>query len=253
MLSAYGLVADQLCKQFAGRVILSDISFSAQGGEFLAVVGPSGAGKTTLLRCLAGLTASDSGQVALNGVDVRQLKGQARRQIGVVFQQFNLVRRLTALENVLAGRLGYMPAWRGCLRWFERADMRLALECLEQVGLLAQAHQRADSLSGGQQQRVAIARILAQRPTLIIADEPVASLDPQNSVAIVNHLRQIARTQGAIVVCSLHQVQLAQMCADHVIGLAQGRQILTLPMTDFDAVAMARVYTQTESQLEGLV
>jgi phosphonate transport system ATP-binding protein len=252
MLSAYGLVVDQLGKQLAGRAILSGITFSAQAGEFLAIVGPSGAGKTTLLRCLAGLAAPERGSVTLNGVDVRQLKGRARRQIGVVFQQFNLVRRLTALENVLAGRLGYAPTWRGWLRWFERADVRLALECLEQVGLLAHAHQRADTLSGGQQQRVAVARILAQRPTLIIADEPVASLDPQNSVAILNHLRDIARAQGAIVVCSLHQVSLAQRCADQVMGLAHGRQVLTLPTTEFDAVAVARVYTPAESMVEEL-
>ena len=176
------------------------------------------------------------------GQPVATLQGYARRRIAVVFQQFNLAIRLTALENVLAGRLGYVPPWRGWLRQFERADRLLALECLDRVGLLAQAQQRADTLSGGQQQRVAIARALAQKPGLIVADEPVASLDPNASAGVLDLLRGIARSEGVAVVCSLHQVPFARAYADRIIGLSHGRVVTDVPTTQFDDAAFSHLY-----------
>ena len=167
-----------ISKAFEGRRAIEDVSFSVNEHEFVALLGPSGAGKTTLFRCITGLLAPDRGTGSVSGIDIAAMRGRARRRVAIIFQQFNLVSRLTALQNVLAGRLGHVTAWRGWLRRFERHDMLLALECLDRVGLLEYAAQRADRLSGGQQQRVAIARALAQEPDFIVADEPVASLDP---------------------------------------------------------------------------
>ncbi len=170
------------------------------------------------------------------------MRGRARRRVAIIFQQFNLVSRLTALQNVLAGRLGHVTAWRGWLRRFERHDMLLALECLDRVGLLEYAAQRADRLSGGQQQRVAIARALAQEPDFIVADEPVASLDPNAGAGVLELLRGIARSEGVGVLCSLHQVHFAREYADRVVGLASGRVVTDVPVASFDEQAFERLY-----------
>ncbi len=243
-----GLILQGLRKLYGGRPAVDGAGFSVRPGEFLAVLGPSGAGKTTLFRCIAGLTRPDAGAVRLDGKELLLLRGRerrlARRRIAVIFQQFNLVRRLTALENVLAGRLGYVRAWRGWLRRFSREDMLFALECLDRVGLLDNAGQRADTLSGGQQQRVAIARALVQQPAVILADEPVASLDPQNSEGILALLRAICAEDGVAVVCSLHQVHLARAYADRILGLAGGRVVVDLPADQFDSRASAEVYAR---------
>ena len=239
-------------KAFAGRAAISDVSFSVRRGEFVAVLGPSGAGKTTLFRCLAGLSTLDAGAVHLGGVDVATMHGRERRHIAVVFQQFNLVNRLSALHNVLAGRLGHVSAWRGWTRQFSRADTLLALECLDRVGLLAQAGQRADTLSGGQQQRVAIARALAQQPQLIIADEPVASLDPRIGAEILELLRSICHAQegGLAIICSLHQPYFAKRFADRVVGMADGRIVLDTPAIDFAETSLLNVYGQAAGSEE---
>ena len=191
---------------------------------------------------MAGLTAPDCGTVKLDGTDIAALHRRERRRIAVVFQQFNLVGRLTALDNVLAGRLGHVPAWRGMLRRFGRDDRLIAMECLERVGLLTHARQRADTLSGGQQQRVAIARALAQRPEVILADEPIASLDPKIGAGILELLRGICHDDGVAVICSLHQVHLAQTHADRIIGLSHGHMVADVPTAAFDAQAMAQLY-----------
>jgi phosphonate transport system ATP-binding protein len=236
------LAALNVTKAFNGRLALDDVSFAVREREFVAVLGPSGAGKTTLFRCMTGLLAPDRGSVRIGEDDVSVLRGWDRRRIAVVFQQFNLVNRLSALDSVLAGRLGYVPAWRGWLRHFARADRLIALECLDRVGLLDHALQRADTLSGGQQQRVAIARALAQRPSLIVADEPVASLDPNASTGVLDLLHGIARTDGVGVVCSLHQVHLARAYADRVVGLLQGRVVIDVPTDRFDEAAFEQLY-----------
>ncbi len=231
-------------KSFNASKAIVDVSFGVARGEFVAVLGPSGAGKTTLFRCLAGLAPMDAGAALLHGRDVAAFKGRERRHIAVVFQQFNLVARMSALDNVLAGRLGDVPAWRGWLRRFTRADVLLALECLQRVGLLAQANQRADTLSGGQQQRVAIARALAQRPDVIIADEPVASLDPRIGAGILELLSAICHdgADGVAVICSLHQPHFAQQYADRVVGLAGGRIVVDMPAREFTEHTLQHLY-----------
>ena len=231
-------------KAFGSNRAINAVSFGVRRGEFLAVLGPSGAGKTTLFRCLAGLTAMDSGSATLSDADVTSLDSRERRRIAVVFQQFNLVDRLTAKQNVLAGRLGHVPAWRGWFRTFSKADQLLALECLDRVGLLAQAEQRANTLSGGQQQRVAIARALAQQPDVIIADEPVASLDPRIGGEILELLRSIchSRDNGIAVICSLHQPHFARRFADRVVGLAAGRIVIDVAANIFTDAMLQSVY-----------
>ena len=231
----------RLSKAFHGRPAIEGIDFTASRHEFVAVLGPSGAGKTTLFRCITGLLAADQGTVRIGMREVTSMTRRLR-EVAVIFQQFNLVNRLTALENVLAGRLGYVSAWRGWLRRFDRSDRLLALECLDRVGLLDLAMRRADTLSGGQQQRVAIARALAQCPSLIIADEPVASLDPSTSTGVLDLLHGIARSEGVAVVCSLHQVHLARAYADRIVGLSSGRVMFDLPATRFDENAFQRLY-----------
>ena len=230
-----------ITKTLGGHAALSDVSFAARAGEFVAVLGPSGAGKTTLFRCMTGLLVPDRGEVRISGEPLDDRHREARRRIAVVFQQFNLVNRLSALDNVLAGRLGYVDAWRGWTRRFKRSDYLLALECLDRVGLLARAAQRADTLSGGQQQRVAVARALAQGADVIVADEPVASLDPAIGAGILELLRRI-RGEGVAVVCSLHQVQLARRFADRIVGLSHGRVVCDVAPAAFDRAAEEELY-----------
>ena len=231
-----------LAKRLGDKTVLADISLDAAAHEFIGLLGPSGAGKTTLFRCLAGLLAPDAGTAQLDGRDIAGLRGRDRRQIAVVFQQFNLVGRLSVLDNVLAGRLGYVPAWRGWFRQFSPADRALAHDCLARVGLPGFATRRADTLSGGQQQRVAIARALAQTPRLIIADEPVASLDPDTGAAILTLLRDIARTGPIAVICSLHQVELARAHTDRIVGLSRGHLTVDVQARAFDAESYGMTY-----------
>ena len=248
------MIADGVTKSFGQVVAIEDVGFKVEEHEFLAVLGPSGSGKTTLFRCLTGLLLPDRGTVRIDDHHVITLRGCSRRRIAVVFQQFNLVNRLTAFQNVLAGRLGHVPAWRGLTRRFNRTDKLLALDCLSRVGLLAQASQRANTLSGGQQQRVAIARALAQRPTLIVADEPIASLDPNSATGILDLLRSIARSEGVAVVCSLHQVQYARNYADRIVGLSRGRVKFDLSVAKFNQEAFDELYgpQATAFEIDGI-
>jgi phosphonate transport system ATP-binding protein len=234
-----------LAKRYAAPV-LDGVSLEVAPGELVALVGASGAGKTTLFRCITRLVEPDAGEITVNGHALHAANGAAlalaRREIGLVFQQFNLIRRLSAVENVLAGRLGHVPLWRVVTRRFARADRQLALASLDRVGLLPQAYQRADSLSGGQQQRVAIARVLAQQSRVILADEPVASLDAANAAAMLSLFREIARERGIAVLCSLHQIEIAKTFADRVVGLAGGRVIVDRAAREFGDADRVRLY-----------
>jgi phosphonate transport system ATP-binding protein len=218
--------------------VLHGVSFSVAQGEFVGVIGLSGAGKSTLLRCINRLIDASSGQILVpdalltgksNGATVDVLKLNAgdlralRRRIGMIFQQFNIVTRLSVIENVLSGGLGYQPAFRSALRLFSREEKRHALLNLKRVGLLEHAYKRADELSGGEQQRVAIARTLMQEPAIILADEPVSSLDPKLSRVVLDILKRICREDGITAVVSLHTLELTREYADRVIGLRQGQ------------------------------
>ena len=225
---------DSLTKVYPnGTRALSGVSFSVGHGEFVVIVGRSGAGKSTLLRCINGLVEPTSGEVSVEGRRVTGLSGAslraARKKLGFVFQQFNLVKRLSAVENVLCGMLAGMPVIGSSLRRFGEEDRRVAMDCLERVGLGDLAYQRADTLSGGQQQRVSIARALAQRPSVILADEPVASLDPESARIVMDTLRSLSSEsseEGIAVLCNLHQVNLADRYADRILGVREGRLVL---------------------------
>ena len=237
-----------LTHAYNGVPVLRAVDLAVSPGEVVAVVGPSGAGKTTLFRCLTQLVRADAGTLELFGTDLQQVQGkalrEARRDLGLVFQSYNLVRRLTALQNVLVGRLADVPTWRVLLRRFPAADEALAAACLDQVGLLPYAHTRADRLSGGQQQRVAIARVLASRARVVLADEPVASLDPASAASVLSALRSLATDHGKAVVCSLHQVDLVAGFADRVVGLRDGRVVLDVPAERFDPDAASALYAR---------
>jgi len=210
-----------------GTVAVRDVSFNVQDGEFLVIIGLSGAGKSTLLRCINRLIEPTEGQIIWDGVDITtadpaQLR-QIRRKIGMIFQHFNLVKRSSVLTNVLAGRLGYVNPWSSSLHRFPAADMELARQALERMGISDQAHKRADELSGGQQQRVGIARALVQEPRMVLADEPVASLDPVLAHSILGDLERLNREEGIAVLCSLHYLDLVQRYATRVVGMRDGR------------------------------
>ncbi len=206
-----------------GTQALRNVSFEVADGEFLAVIGLSGSGKSTLLRCINRLVEPTSGKIIWNDQDVTAATGgdirKIRRQIGMVFQQFNLVKRSSVMTNVMSGRLGYVNTFSSMLNIFSRQDHKLAMDSLDQVGLVEKAHVRADSLSGGQQQRVGIARALMQEPKLILADEPVASLDPVLAHSILKYLEQLNKDRGITVLCSLHYLDLVHRYATRAIAL----------------------------------
>ena len=219
-----------LTKIYDGGVkALSNVSFDVPDGQFLAVIGLSGSGKSTLLRCINRLIEPTDGQILWNGEDITKASPEEmrriRRRIGMVFQHFNLVHRSRVLTNVLAGRLGYVnPAW-SLLNRFPKEDIQKAIRQLERVGIADKANHRADELSGGQQQRVGIARALMQDPQLILADEPVASLDPVLAHSIMKHLEDINKKDGVTVLCSLHFLDLVHRYADRVVALNGGKLV----------------------------
>ncbi|MFH1446033.1 MAG: phosphonate ABC transporter ATP-binding protein [Chloroflexota bacterium] len=212
-----------------GTVALRDVSFQVQDGEFMIVIGLSGSGKSTLLRCINRLIDPTQGEILWNGIDIAKLQGEdlrkVRRKIGMVFQQFNLVNRSTVFNNVIAGRLGYTPTWRSVMGRFSNSDRELAMQALKRMGITDQAHKRADELSGGQQQRVGIARALMQDPKMILADEPVASLDPVLAHSILQHLERLNQEDDITILCSLHYLDLVQRYGTSVIGLREGQVV----------------------------
>lgn len=219
-----------LIKVYEGGVLaLNQVNFEVPEGQFLAVIGLSGSGKSTLLRCINRLIEPTDGQILWNGVDITQASQEEmrriRRKIGMVFQNFNLVNRSKVITNVLSGRLGYVnPAW-SMLNRFPREDIDKAKAQLTRVGIADKANNRADELSGGQQQRVGIARALMQDPEMILADEPVASLDPVLAHSIMRYLEQINKEDGVMVLCSLHFLDLVHRYADRVVALNEGRVV----------------------------
>jgi phosphonate transport system ATP-binding protein len=228
------LVIRNLRKEYrAGAPVLSDISLTIASKGITAIVGPSGTGKSTLIRCINRLVDPTAGEILFDGQDLAQLHGRelraARRHIGMVFQEYNLVERLSVIENVLCGRLGYVPTWRAWLRRFPAADIERAFQLLDRVGLNGFAIERADRLSGGQRQRVGVARALMQEPRLILADEPTSSLDPKTSVEIMELIAVEARARSIPVVVNIHNVNLARRFADRIVGMRHGRIVFDGP------------------------
>jgi phosphonate transport system ATP-binding protein len=226
---------------------LDEVSFDVRAGEVVALLGLSGSGKSTLLQHVDGLQAPTSGGGTVLGTELATASNSElralRRRIGFVFQQFHLVGRLTVLENVCTGALGRLRGPRMGLATYPRVVREQALDLLAGVGLGDWAFQRADTLSGGQQQRVAVARALMQEPSMLLADEPVASLDPESSAQIMRLLREIGRERGLTVLCSLHQVDLAMSWADRIIGLRNGRMVLDLPTEGLGRDEVMRLYS----------
>ncbi|MBW1639100.1 MULTISPECIES: phosphonate ABC transporter ATP-binding protein [Microbacterium] len=233
-------------KRFGATTALRDVALDVAPGEIVVLLGLSGSGKSTLLRHLDGLETPTAGEVRVLGADVPALRGRElrrlRSRVGFIFQQFELVPSLTVLENVLTGSLSSVRGPRLGL-WGYGKDAKLrALTHLDRVGLLDRAYQRSDTLSGGQQQRVAIARALMQQPEILLADEPVASLDPESSDQVMALIREIAADEGLTVVCSLHQVDLAISWADRIVGLRHGEVVLDTPTTDLSKAEVMEIY-----------
>jgi phosphonate transport system ATP-binding protein len=211
---------------YAGREILKDVSFTVQAQDFLAIIGPSGSGKSTLIRCVNRLVEPTSGQILFNGRDILKLPASelrgVRRNIGMIFQEFNLIERLSVIDNVLTGRLGYTGTLRSLFRMYTKDDIKQALMLLDRVGLGEHIDKRVDRLSGGQRQRVGIARALIQNPRLLLVDEPTSSLDPKISREVMGLIREIAREFQVPVLCNIHDVELACEFCTRVIGLQDG-------------------------------
>ena len=224
------LSLQKLSKSYVrGKPVLVDIDLDIATRGITAIIGPSGTGKSTLIRCINRLVDPTSGKILFEGVDLAQLSGralrEARRHIGMVFQEYNLVERLSVMENLLSGRLGYVAPWRAWRRKFPREDIRTAFELLDVVGLSGFAQRRADALSGGQRQRVGIARAVMQAPKLLLADEPTSSLDPKTSVEIMQLMADIARSRSIPVLINMHDVELAKRFAERIVGMSQGRVV----------------------------
>ena len=230
----------------SGLEALKSVSLTADKGEIVAIIGRSGAGKSTLLRCINGLQRLSSGAITLDGVPIHSLDERqmwrVRREIGFIWQEFNLVERLSALNNVLTGRLGYNHGLRSMVGFFDRSHREIALRNLERVNLLGRAAQRADRLSGGEKQRIAIARAITQEPKLILADEPVASLDPELAWQIMSDLARVAREDHVLALISIHQVELARAFADRIVGIAQGVVVFDGTAKQLDEATLNRIY-----------
>ena len=229
-----------------GPLALDDVSFNVPQGEFLAVIGLSGSGKSTLLRCINRLIEPTAGDIIWNDANVTQASDDElrtiRRKIGMVFQHFNLVSRSSVLTNVLSGRLGYVNPAMSFLNKFPESDIENAYKELERVGIAEKAHQRADELSGGQQQRVGIARAMMQKPAIILADEPVASLDPVLAHSIMQHLEKINKEEGVTVLCSLHFLDLVHKYADRAVALNDGKLMYDGPPSGIDDAKFKEIY-----------
>ena len=249
------LTIRDLVKRYGrGDPVLHELNLSVTGRQVTAVIGSSGAGKSTLLRCVNRLVEPTSGSIELNGTELTTLKGaelrNARRRIGMVFQSFNLLDRLTVMENVLAGRPGTVGFWRAYARRFPQQDVDRAYELLVRVGLDRYVNQRADALSGGERQRVGVVRALMQRPEIMLADEPTASLDPKTGAEIMRLLRALASELELPILINSHNVEQAKAFADRIVGLRHGRIVFDGRPDELDATAFDAIYGGDEEAPE---
>lgn len=237
-----------------GTVGLKDINLSIDKGEFVVVVGLSGAGKSTLLRSINRLHDISKGDIKIDGKSITKAKGKnlrlIRRDIGMIFQSFNLVKRSSVLRNVLTGRVAYYPTWKTTFNLFSKEDKQKAYEALQQVDLAEKVYARADELSGGQQQRVAIARVLTQNPKIILADEPTASLDPQTSRKVMEDLKMLNQKYGMTVLANLHSVELAKEFGERVIGIRAGQVVYDGKMSDTPESVFTDIYNGGDGNKE---
>ncbi len=240
-----------LTKKYGNFEALHNINLEVKEGEFLVVLGPSGAGKSTLLRCINRLAEPTSGTITVCGevsssksADLRRL----RRCVAMIFQHYNVVSRLTVIKNVVTGRLGSLPTIPSWFHIFPKKDIQIARDCLKRVELIEKANLRTDTLSGGQKQRVGIARALAQQPKVILADEPVASLDPKTSRNVLNYLKQASEDLGITVVCNLHQVDYAKEFAQRIVGVSAGRIVFDGPPEKLTEDILHKIYPDNDTE-----
>lgn len=230
----------------ANQPVLKNISFDVPKEGLCAIIGPSGTGKSTLIRCINRLIEPSKGDILFHGKSLLKTSGSAlryqRRRIGMVFQEYNLVERLSVVENVLCGRLGYLPRWRAWFKRYPKTDIAKAFDCLQQVGLADQALKRASELSGGQRQRVGIARAIMQDPDLLLADEPTSSLDPKTSVEIMQLIKSLCEERRLPVLLNIHDVELAKRFADRIIGLSGGQLIFDGLPSELEKAHLTEIY-----------
>ena len=245
------LTITDLFKRYpTGQRALNGVSLTVALPQVVAIIGPSGAGKSTLIRCVNRLVEPTSGSVVLDGTDITKLSRRelrrARRRMGMIFQEYNLVERLTVMENLLSGRLGYVGFWRTYRRTYPPEDIRAAYELLDRVGLTGYEDTRADALSGGERQRVGIARALMQQPELLLVDEPTASLDPKTSRQIMRIIVELTRERGTPVLLNIHDVLLAQSFVDRVIGLRAGEVVFDGDPNGLDEKVLTEIYGEED-------
>lgn len=232
---------------------LTDVSFTVEEGEFVSIIGPSGSGKSTILRCINRLVDATQGGIVFDGhqinkADKREIR-QVRKKTGMIFQHYNLVDRLSVIENVLHGRLGHKSAFSGAIGHYSEAEKEKAFEILAKLGLTEQAYKRCDELSGGQKQRVGIARSIMQEPRLILCDEPIASLDPGSSKVIMDHLREINQSMKITCIANLHQVDVATKYSQRIIGITMGRIVYDGPADQLTTDKIHEIYQSEEGEL----
>ncbi len=237
----------QLVKKYnTGDLAINGVDLKVEKGQVMALIGPSGAGKSTLIRCVNRLENSTSGEIWLNGENIVKMRSgklrRARRNMGMIFQEYALVERLTVMENVLSGRLGYVGFWRSFLRKFPQSDINAAFGLLEKVGLDTMVNKRADELSGGQRQRVGIARALIQKPDILLVDEPTASLDPKTSRQIMRLITELCEENQLAAIINIHDVALAQMYAERIVGLREGSIVYDGSPDDLKPDVLTEIY-----------
>jgi phosphonate transport system ATP-binding protein len=246
------LILKAVSKSFGVKKALDAVSLDVEPGQFVSVIGPSGAGKSTLLRCINRLSDPDQGEILFEGRNVLKYRGRDlrawRAKAAMIFQQFNLVPRLDVVTNVLLGRLAHRPVWPSLFKSFTVAERAMAIAILDRLNLAEAAFQRAETLSGGQQQRVAIARALMQEPALMLADEPVASLDPANAEAVLDTLKAIAREDRIPVLCNIHALDMARAYSDRIVAMRNGRIVFDGPPGALTPEAAETVYGETPPQ-----